>query len=126
MLTDIQVKELAGKLSIPLEAVCFKSTLKDMKLKYNRSYIINLENYTINKIDTGFGVGWVTVSVIGNNMYFDVTENTSQISRSVTIEVTNTDTLQVASIFISQFIKSSKFDSTYYTFDSTILTFDNN
>ena len=44
MLTDVQIKELCGKMHVPLEAVVFKSSLKDMKLKYNRSYVINLEN----------------------------------------------------------------------------------
>jgi len=44
MLTNIQVKDLAKRMGIRLEAVCFKSELKDMKLKHNVGYIINLED----------------------------------------------------------------------------------
>ena len=63
MLTDIQIKDLAGKLSIPLEAVCFKSTLKDMKLKHNRSYIINLENEIGEDGDRNDGTHWTCFQV---------------------------------------------------------------
>ena len=44
MLTNIQVIDLAERMRIPLEDVVFKSELKDMTLRYNRSYIINLED----------------------------------------------------------------------------------
>lgn len=44
MLTNYQLRDLAKKMRIPLEGVYFKSQLKDMKLKPNRSYIINLED----------------------------------------------------------------------------------
>ena len=42
-LTNIQVEELAKRMSIPLERCCFKSELEEEPLKYNRSYIINLK-----------------------------------------------------------------------------------
>ena len=44
MLTNLQVEALAERMHIPLEPVVFKSELKDMVLKYNKSYIINLED----------------------------------------------------------------------------------
>lgn len=44
MLTNVQVESLAERMHIPLEPVVFKSELKDMVLKYNKSYIINLED----------------------------------------------------------------------------------
>lgn len=44
MLSNVQVEDLAKRMGIRLEAVCFKSELKDMKLKHNVGYIINLEN----------------------------------------------------------------------------------
>ena len=44
MLSNVQVEDLAKRMGVKLEAVCFKSELKDMKLKYNVGYIINLEN----------------------------------------------------------------------------------
>ena len=43
MLSDYQLTELCHKMDGPLEAILFKDELPK-KLKYNRSYIINLEN----------------------------------------------------------------------------------
>jgi hypothetical protein len=44
MLTNLQVEDLAERMNIRLEPVVFKSELANMTLKYNRSYIINLED----------------------------------------------------------------------------------
>jgi hypothetical protein len=44
MLSNIQVQDLAKRMGIQLEGVFFKSELKDMKLKSNFAYIINLED----------------------------------------------------------------------------------
>ena len=45
MLSDVQVKQLCKKMNVPLEGVYFKSELEDLgKIKYGRSYIINLES----------------------------------------------------------------------------------
>ena len=44
MLTNFQIKDLAQRMKIPLAGVFFKSQLKDMKLQFNKSYIINLED----------------------------------------------------------------------------------
>jgi hypothetical protein len=44
MLTDDQIYDLAKKMDIPLERCCFKSELADKKLKYNKSYIVNMQN----------------------------------------------------------------------------------
>ena len=43
-LSNIQVEALAKKMNIPLEIVCFKSELEEEDFKYNRSYIINLQD----------------------------------------------------------------------------------
>ena len=43
-LTNVELMDLAKRMDIPLEPPVFKSQLKDMKLKYNRFYIINLED----------------------------------------------------------------------------------
>jgi hypothetical protein len=43
MLTDRQLTELCDKMDIPLEAVLFKDEMPH-KFKYNRSYIINIED----------------------------------------------------------------------------------
>lgn len=44
MLTNIQVEDLAERMGVPLEPVVFKSELATMTLRYNKSYIINLED----------------------------------------------------------------------------------
>ena len=44
MLTDCQIKDLAKRMDVPLERVCFKDQLTQKPLKYNRSYIVNMEN----------------------------------------------------------------------------------
>jgi len=77
MLTNFQIEELADKMGIPLEAVCFKSSLKDMKLKYNRSYVINLENEFDENGERNEGSHWTCFQVdkYKNNsiqgIYFD-------------------------------------------------------
>lgn len=42
-LTDYQIEELSKKMKFPLEQVCFKDELPH-KIKYNKSYVINLED----------------------------------------------------------------------------------
>jgi len=42
-LTDIQIRDLAKRMNVPLVFCGFKDELKG-KLKYNKSYIINMEN----------------------------------------------------------------------------------
>jgi len=44
MLTDTNLFDLAKRMSVPLERVCFKDELSEEQLVYNRSYIINLED----------------------------------------------------------------------------------
>jgi hypothetical protein len=44
MLTNLQVEDLAERMGVHLEPVVFKSELATMTLRYNKSYIINLED----------------------------------------------------------------------------------
>ena len=43
-LTDTQIKDLAKRMNVPLVFIGFKDELATEKLKYNKSYIINMEN----------------------------------------------------------------------------------
>lgn len=43
-LTDIQIKDLAKRMKVPLVFVGFKTELEDEKLQYNKSYIVNMED----------------------------------------------------------------------------------
>lgn len=44
MLTDYQIKSMAKKMGLPLAGIVFKTELPKMKLEYNKTYIINLED----------------------------------------------------------------------------------
>jgi hypothetical protein len=46
MLTNWQLIDLAKAMNYPLERVCFKTELSEEPLKYNRPYIINLNDET--------------------------------------------------------------------------------
>ena len=59
MLTDLQVKDLAKRMDIPLERVCFKDQLLQQPLKYNRSYIINMDNEFNDEGKPNEGSHWV-------------------------------------------------------------------
>jgi hypothetical protein len=62
MLTDSQLKELSTKMSIPLEAVCFKDELPK-KLTYNKGYIINLEDSMDEEGNDNTGTHWTALYV---------------------------------------------------------------
>jgi hypothetical protein len=66
------------------------------------SYVTNLGNFIYNKVDLGSGVDWVAVSDVGNNVFFDVDLNELETPRDITIEFTNTDTLQETEVYINQ------------------------
>jgi len=75
MLTDVQLIDLAQKMSIPLESVSFKDELP--KLKYNRSYIINLEDELDNEGLPNQGSHWTCFEIVKDKdgkvmpIYFD-------------------------------------------------------
>jgi len=77
MLTDIQIKDLAKRMAIPLERVCFKDQLTQKPLKYNRSYIINMENEYGEDGERNEGSHWVCFQVnkyksgVKEGIYFD-------------------------------------------------------
>jgi len=77
MLTDYQVKAMAKKMGIPLAGVVFKTELPKMKLEYNKTYIINLEDETDENGEPNEGTHYVFLqmnkSPRGNfaPLYFD-------------------------------------------------------
>jgi hypothetical protein len=62
MLTDIQIEDLAKRMTIPLERVCFKDDLIDRHLVYNAGYIINLEDSQTNGHENE-GTHWTALYV---------------------------------------------------------------
>ena len=62
MLDDTQLKSLCGKMGVPLEFVGFKDELPK-KLKYNRSYIINLDNSIDDEGEDNEGTHWTCLQV---------------------------------------------------------------
>jgi hypothetical protein len=61
MLTNFQLEDLAKRMNFPLEAVCFKDEIP--KLKFNKSYIINLENAEDEEGNPNQGSHWVCMQV---------------------------------------------------------------
>jgi len=77
MLTDYQIKSMAKKMGIPLAGIVFKTELPKMKLEYNKTYIINLEDETDENGEPNEGTHYVFLqlnkSPHGNfaPLYFD-------------------------------------------------------
>ncbi len=77
MLTDRQLDELCGKMKVPLERICFKDQLHDKPLKYNRTYIINLDDMLDEGGERNEGTHWTALQVNKTKngkiepMYFD-------------------------------------------------------
>jgi len=62
MLTDTQLTELSHKMGIPLEAVLFKDEMPK-KIKYNKSYIINIEDSVDEEGNSNEGTHWTCLQV---------------------------------------------------------------
>ena len=62
MLTDVQITDLAKRMSIPLEGVYFKNELP-RKLKYNRAYVINLQDSVDDEGKENDGSHWTCLQV---------------------------------------------------------------
>lgn len=78
MLTNFELSNLATKMNMPLERICFKNELKQEPLKYNVGYIINSQDDTDE--DTGeenVGAHWTALYVAKTKdgkitpLYFD-------------------------------------------------------
>jgi hypothetical protein len=89
------------------------------------TYVTNLGNFSFNKVDTGDGVGWVTVTNTNNNVLFDLDHNSGGTVRTIIIDLIQAVTLQEIRIYINQGLGIATFDSGTATFDSNLLTFDN-
>ena len=62
MLTDVQLRSMATAMRVPLEAVCFKDQLP-VPLKYNRSYIVNMNSELTADGDENSGSHWVAFQI---------------------------------------------------------------
>lgn len=62
MLTNSQLSDLSTKMGIPLEGIYFKDELPS-KLKYNQSYIINLEDSVDKDGNENEGTHWTCMQV---------------------------------------------------------------
>ena len=75
MLSDTQLFDLAGRMSVPLEAVAFKDDLPP--LKFNRVYIVNLEDELDEHGKPNTGSHWTAFYTVKHpndtvdSMYFD-------------------------------------------------------
>jgi hypothetical protein len=83
-------------------------------------YVTNGGNFSFNKIDTGFGTSWITVTSTGNNVYFAFDQNLTGSLRVMQCEVQNTETLQTILVTLNQT------DGAVVTADNNVITSDNN
>ena len=102
MLTDIQIRDLAGRMSIPLEYIGFKDKVP-RKLRTNRSYIINMEDALDRDGKVNKGSHWVCFQVaeypngVKEAIYFDSygvgppTDITKRVESNYKIGVHHTD-----------------------------------
>lgn len=88
------------------------------------AYVTNLSDYTITKIDTGYGIGWLTVTDNGS-LVFTTTENTLGYNRAIFINVVKNSTLQEINFYLNQDGGTLTMDNTNIKFDSNLITFDN-
>jgi len=83
-------------------------------------YVTNLDNFGYSSSEL-----WVTASNVGNIVYFLIEENDTGLTRTATVTIQNTATLQEVDVFISQSPNIVTFDTTGITFDTTLITWDN-
>ena len=76
MLTNSQIEDLAQRMNIPLAFVGFKDQLKEERLQYNSSYIINLDDEFDSEGKRNEGSHWTCFQINKSNdkiqgIYFD-------------------------------------------------------
>jgi len=94
--------------------------ITNYQAKTESIYVTNGGNFSFNKVDTGNGISWVTVSNVGSNVYFAFDVNLTGVERSMQVEITNTLTLQVITVTLIQT------DGAGITADNNVITVDNN
>lgn len=68
---------------------------------------------------------WLSSTIVGTNIFFDFTENLTGFTRFNNATITNLETLQTITIFVTQFSKIITADNNIITFDNNLITFDN-
>jgi hypothetical protein len=63
---------------------------------------VTVTNSTSSTYSTA-GATWLSISRVGQNVYFSVDENTSPTPREVIASITDTDTAKTIEIFVSQY-----------------------
>lgn len=86
--------------------------------------VTNLEEKTVLKVDLGFGTDWMTLSSSGNNLTFNILENTLPTQRVMAVNLGNGSL--VPEVTLIQEPTTLTVDSNIITADSNIITADNN
>ena len=86
--------------------------------------VTNLEGKTVLKVDLGFGTDWMTLSSSGNNLTFNISENTLPTGRAMAVNLGNGSL--TPEVTLIQNSKTLTVDSNIITADSNIITADNN
>lgn len=83
--------------------------------------IPNIGNSTVDVDDET----WLSATIVGTNVFFNFTENTTGLTRITDTTITNLESGQTIIITATQYAKGVTFDSTDITFDNNLITFDN-
>tara|TARA_R110002167_G_scaffold243035_1_gene448599 strand:+ start:1910 stop:4309 length:2400 start_codon:yes stop_codon:yes gene_type:complete len=110
---------LAG-LSVPIQP----ETRTSSGAQSETIQVTNLEGKTVLKVDLGFGTDWMTLSSSGNNLTFNISENTLPTGRAMAVNLGNGSL--TPEVTLIQNSKTLTVDSNIITADSNIITADNN
>ena len=74
----------------------------DYKAQIQSIYVTNLGNATFNKVDSGFGVDWLSVTSSLNNVYLSFAYNGTGSPREMFLDITNEEATETIRVFINQ------------------------
>jgi hypothetical protein len=99
----------------------------DFNAQTESEYITNGQDVSFVKNDIGDGTAWVTVTVVGQIIYFEFLENTSPTQRVMTVTVTNNNNpiQQIEFTLIQEGTGIFTADTTIITADTNLITADN-
>jgi len=99
----------------------------DFESQIESVFVLNGTNISVSLNDTGNGTGWVATSTVGQNVYFDFSENTSLAPRTVTatIENLNNPPENILITLIQGGSENITADNNSITVDSNFITSDN-
>lgn len=78
------------------------SVYASYKAQTQSVYVTNLGNATLNKVDNGFGVDWLSVGVNANNVFLVFALNETGLSRDLYLDITNEEATKTIRVYVNQ------------------------